>query len=87
MSYLYLIWGVKDQLSIKLVLIGYFVFALVNGHIFISSIDYFLQSIDINYSHKYISIFFFIPFTLTFYSFSIGFMIRFLNMIINYFKK
>ena len=87
MSCIYSIWGVKDQLSIKLVLMGYFVFALVNGHIFISSIDYFFQSILFNYSYRYISIFFFIPLTFTFYSFSVGFMIRFLNMIINYFKK
>ena len=87
MTYIYLIWGVTDQLSKKLVFTGYAIFVFVNGHIFMRIIDYFFKSIFAYYSFRYISIFFFIPFTFVFYSFSIGFMIRFLNVIINYFKK
>ena len=87
MTYIYLIWGVTDQLSKKLVLTGYGIFVLVNGHIFMRSIDYFFQSIFAYYSYRYISVFFFVPFTFVFYSFSIGLMIRFLNLILNYFKK
>ena len=87
MTYIYSIWGVADQLSKKLVFTGYGIFVLVNGHIFISSMDHFFQSIFAYNSYGYFSIFSFIPFTFAFYSFSIGFMIRFLNLIINYFKK
>ena len=87
MTYIYSIWGVTDQLSKKLVFTGYAIFVFVNGHIFMRIIDYFFKSIFAYYSFRYISVFFFIPFTFVFYSFSIGFMIRFLNLIINYFKK
>ena len=87
MTYIYSIWGVTDQLSKKLVFAGYAIFVFVNGHIFMRIIDYFFKTIFTYYSFRYISVFFFIPFTFVFYSFSIGFMIRFLNLILNYFKK
>ena len=87
MTYIYSIWGVADQLSKKLVIIGYGIFVLVNGHIFISSMDHFFQSIFTYNSYGYFSIFSFIPLTFAFYSFSIGLMIRFLNLILNFLKK
>ena len=87
MNYIDIIWGVKDQLSKRLVLVGYCIFILVNNQIFITSINVFFKSILSYDNNRYISIFLLIPVTFIFYSFSIGIMIRFLNFIINYFKK
>lgn len=87
MNYIKMIWGIKDQLSIRLVFIGYFIFILVNSHIFINNLNDFSSHILNDGSKNYLSFILLLPTTFIFYSLSIGILIRFINYMLYYINK